>query len=408
MKLTRAAVQALSVPDGKSELIVFDDEIPGFGVRLRSGGSRNWIVQYKVGKKHRRMTFGSVAMLDAGKAREGAKDLLAAVRVGRDPAGEKIETRARADETLGTIAERFLARQEARLRRSSYLETQRYLRGHWKPLHGYSLGKVSRATVANQLSSIAVKSGPTAADRARAALSALFTWAMREGLAEANPVIATNRSSNTKSRDRVLTDAELATIWKTLPDDHYGAILRLLILTGQRRQEIGGLRWSEINVGKGLIALPGDRTKNHRPHDVPLTATALAVIEGCTRREERDLIFGEGGGPYQGWSKSKAALDEEIAAKAAENGRVAPWRVHDIRRTVATRMAELGVQPHVVEAVLNHVSGHKAGVAGVYNRAVYAAEKRAALVLWTNHILAITGQAPEASVVLSFPTRAAQ
>ena len=404
MKLTRASVQALSLPPSKGELIVFDDEIPGFGLRLRAGGSRKWIVQYKVGAKHRRFTFGSVAELDAGKARERARDLLAEVRVGRDPAGVKLEARARADETLGAIVERHLKRQEGRLRPRSYLETQRYLRAHWKPLHGLALAKVSRATVAQRLASIAENSGPTAADRARAALSSLFTWAMREGLAETNPVIATNRTSEAKSRDRVLTDAELAAIWKTLPDDQYGAIVRLLILTGQRREEIGGLRWSEIQVGK--IALPGERTKNHRPHDVPLTDKAAAVISGCRRRDDRDLIFGEGEGPYQGWSKSKAALDKAIAEKAADNGPVAPWRLHDIRRTVATRMAELGVQPHIVEAALNHVSGHKAGVAGVYNRAVYAAEKRTALELWTNQVLTLTGEVPDAGLVVVFPASA--
>jgi hypothetical protein len=269
MKLNRAAVQALSLPPGKGELIVFDDEIAGFGVRLRAGGSRNWIVQYKLGKKHRRLTFGSVAVLDAGKARDRARDLLAAVRVGRDPAGEKIETRARADETVGTIVERFLARQEGRLRSRTYTETERYLQTHWKPLHGLALAKVSRATVANGLASIAEVRGPSAADRARAALSAFFTWAMREGLIDANPVGATNKASNGKSRDRVLSDIELAGIWKELPQDQYGAILRLMILTGQRREEIGGLRWSEVPDGKALIALPGERTKNHRPHDVP-------------------------------------------------------------------------------------------------------------------------------------------
>jgi integrase len=405
MKLTRAAVQALSLPAGKSELLVFDDEIPGFGVRLRAGGSRNWIVQYKIGRKHRRLTFGSVAVLDAGKARERARDLLAAVRVGRDPAGEKIETRAHADETVGTIVQRFLARQESRLRLRSYVETARYLQTHWKPLHGLVLAKVTRATVATRLVSIAERNGPVAADRARAALSAFFTWAMREGLAETNPVVGTNKASNIKSRDRVLSDAELAAIWKALPSDAYGAIVRLLIFTGQRREEIGGLRWSEVDVDKALVTLSGDRTKNGKPHELPLPAPAIAILQGQPRRGARDLIFGERAGPFQGWSKAKTALDKAITKNAPENGRVAPWRLHDVRRTVATRMSDLGVQPHVVEAVLNHVSGHKAGVAGVYNRSLYGPEKRAALELWANHVLTIFGEPPVAGLVLMFPAR---
>ena len=125
------------------------------------------------------------------------------------------------------------------------------------------------------------------------ALSAFFTWAMREGIAAANPVVATNKHGISKSRDRTLSDAELAALWKSLPTDQYGAIFKLLLLTGQRREEIEGLRWSEIDHHKALIAFPGERTKNGRPHDVPLADTALAILEAQPRREGRDRIFGE-------------------------------------------------------------------------------------------------------------------
>ena len=243
---------------------------------------------------------------------------------------------------------------------------------HWKALHGLPLANIRRATVAAQLAAIADDSGPIAADRARAALSAFFTWAIREGLADVNPVIGTNKSAELRPRERVLADAELAAIWKALAADQYGAIARLLILTGERREEIGGLRWSEVDVDKALITLSGERTKNGRRHELPLSDAALAIVKEQQRRERsdergklgaRDLIFGEGEGPFQGWGRAKAALDRRLAEFAANNGRVAPWRLHDVRRTVATRMADLGVQPHVIEAVLNHVSGHKAGVA---------------------------------------------
>ena len=223
---------------------------------------------------------------------------------------------------------------------------------------------------------------------------------MREGIAAANPIVATNKHDNSKSRDRTLSDAELAAVWKSLPTDQYGAIVKLLLLTGQRREEIGGLRWSEIDHHKALIAFPGERTKNGRPHDVPLADTALAVLEAQPRREGRDRIFGEREGAFQGWSKAKAALDKVIA----KNGAVLPWRLHDLRCTVATRMSDLGVQPHVVEAVLNHVSGHKSGVAGIYNRSVYTAEKRAALILWADYVAGLAGG--KASSVVMFPVRA--
>jgi integrase len=385
------------LPPGKADAIFFDEDIPGFGLRMRAGSPRaeaRWIVQYKVGAKHRRLTFGKLGELDPAKARDKARDLLSAVRLGGDPAGAKLETRARADETFGAIVRGFLARQEARLRPASYAATKRFLEVHCKPLHGLGLAKVTRATVAARLSEIAATNGPVSADRCRAALGAFFTWSMKEGLCEVNPIIATNTHGNGKERDRVLTDAELADIWNALPANDYGPIVKLLILTGQRRTEIGSLHWSEMPAGKRLIALPGDRTKNHLPHDVPLSDLALEVIAQVPRYEERDLVFGTRAGPFSGWSKSKAQLDEAIVAALAKTHDekapvLVPWVLHDIRRTVATRMADIGVQPHIIEAVLNHVSGHKAGVAGTYNRSLYAPEKAAALTLWADRLKTI-------------------
>jgi integrase len=179
-------------------------------------------------------------------------------------------------------------------------------------------------------------------------------------------------------------------IWKAAPENDYGRIVKLLMLTAQRREEIGSLAWSEIDTARKLITLPPDRTKNSRPHDVPLSDSAMAVLESTPPRVGRPLMFGSGKGGYSGWSKSKEALDG--AAK------VAPWTLHDLRRTAATRMADIGVQPHVIEAVLNHVSGHKSGVAGIYNRSSYAVEKRAALDLWANHLRVAIAAAEGANV----------
>jgi integrase len=189
----------------------------------------------------------------------------------------------------------------------------------------------------------------------------------------------------------VLTDNELRLIWRHAGGGDYGAIIPLLILTGQRREEVGGMNWGEIDLDRALWSIGGERTKNRRAHDVPLSDEAASIIKPL-RRDGRELVFGSGEGSFQGWSNAKAALDARIAAALHERSQeMAPWRMHDIRRTVATRMADLGVLPHVVEAVLNHVSGHKAGVAGVYNRASYAAEKRNALAMWAEHLRALAG-----------------
>ena len=219
-------------PPGRTELIVFDDTLPGFGVRLRAGGKRVWIAQYRMGQKQRRVTIGSVETLDPDQARKAANSILAKVHLGSDPQAAKTEAKARARLTLGTMIEPYLEFASRRLKPRTFIETSRYLRTSWKPLHGLT---IERVTTALQLSELALANGPIAANRARIALSSFFTWAMREGLAEMNPVVGTNHPAEERSRDRVLTDDELAGIWAACRDNDYGRIVRLLILTGQRR-----------------------------------------------------------------------------------------------------------------------------------------------------------------------------
>jgi integrase len=400
MKLTKTTVARLALPRGKVDHIVFDGEVKGFGVRLRAGGKRSWIVQYRVGAKQRRVTLGAVETLDADKAREAARNRLAQVTLGGDPQADKVAARARAAETLGAAVETYLASKRDMLRSKSFKESERYLRKSWRPLHGLPLHKIDRRAVATRLNDLTIENGPVAATRARAALSTLMVWAMRQGLLDHNITIGTERPAKAWSRDRVLSEGELGEIWNACRDDDHGRVIRLLMLTGARRQEIGGLSWSEVNIERGVISLPADRTKNARPHTIPLSAPALAIISAMPRRERDGHLFGDGGTGFQGWSKAKASLDRRILAsrtRAAEQFRrpvddtmvVPSWQVHDLRRSVATHMAELGVQPHVIEALLNHVSGHKAGVAGTYNRAVYEREVLAALVLWADHLRTI-------------------
>jgi integrase len=189
-----------------------------------------------------------------------------------------------------------------------------------------------------------------------------------------------------KSRDRVLSPAELKLIWNNLNGDQYAAIVKLLALTGQRANEIAGLRWSEI--ADGQIVLPRERTKNKRPHTLPLAPAAAEIVQQQPNRQGRDLIFGDGGGPFSGWSRCKERLDERIAK--ANGGKPLPdWTHHDLRRAAATHMAEIGVLPHIIESVLNHVSGHKGGIAGTYNRATYEKDKRDALIRWADWLMAL-------------------
>lgn len=344
------------------------------------GGSKKYVVHYRQAGIQRRHTIGSVANLTLVEARKRARKILVAVDDGRDPAADKESRRAASGLIFAAVAHDYL---EARhLKPKTLYDYDYHLKKLWKPLHHLPLGAISRQVVASHLRIIAKENGLVTANRARSTLSSLYAWSIGEGLCETNPTIGTNVQKET-ARERVLTDIELAAIWIATTGDNYGRIVRLLMLTGQRRDEIGALRRSEINIDEKLITLAGARTKNGLKHDVPLSDAAMKVLETCNRH--RDLLFGLGPNGFAGWSRGKTALDAACG--------VNDWTLHDLRRTAATRMADLGVQPHVIEAVLNHVSGHKAGVAGIYNRSTYAAEKRDALERWASHVAVAIAQA---------------
>jgi integrase len=408
VKLTDSAVSNLRLSPGKSEIIVFDEALPGFGIRLRSGGKRSWIVQYRSGRQQRRLSLGTVETIDAASARKRAKAALAQAQLGRDPQAEKAAARAPKipELVLEDLVEKYLLVAKRRLKASTYAGIVLHLRKHWKSLHSQEVRNLERRHISAEIGRIAETSGLYGANRSRAALSALFAWAIGEGLANANPVVGTNKAIDEVPRDRVLSPDELRLVWQHAGPSDYGAIVRLLILTGQRREEVGGMLWSEIDLDGALWSMDASRTKNTLPHDVPLAPSAVAILRGLRRREGRDLVFGSSEGSFQGWSNAKASLDQRMSAALVEETsdkkvNIKPWRLHDIRRTVATRLGDLGVQPHVVEAVLNHISGSKAGVAGIYNKAAYAVEKRAALEKWGAHVATLLAKSEVTAIAPS-------
>jgi integrase len=381
MKLTAKSVATVGLPAGRSDHTYFDDDIAGFGLRIRAGGSRVFIYRYRVGKRQRSITLGSATSVPLALARKNAGELEAKVRLGRDPAADKATARAAAGDTIGALIDQYLDARMSDWRPNSLRQVKRHLLIHCKPLHHLPITSLSQRDVARLQDHVAQNSGETTSNRLRASLETFVAWVIRQGirLPEGNVVSYTGKRKET-TRERVLTDAELKAVWNACDDatDH-SSIVRLLMLTGQRAAEIGSLQWSEVKDGR--IELPSDRTKNKRPHNVPLSDPARAILEPL-RMIGRTHVFGRTDSRgFKGWGVSKQRLDARIG--------VTDWVVHDLRRTVATRMAELGVQPHIVEAVLNHVSGHKAGVAGIYNRATYDKEKRIALDLWAAHILAL-------------------
>jgi integrase len=230
-------------------------------------------------------------------------------------------------------------------------------------------------------------------------LSKLFGWALQHRKIAANPSIGVFVPVAPKSRERVLTDAEIFRFWRATDkiNDPFGAMLKLLLLTGARLREVAGMRRAELSEDGTIWVIPGARTKNNRDHAVPMSLLAREILAGVkTVAGGPGYVFSTTGlTPVSGFSKTKRRLDELMSAAAKRDGvEFIPWRLHDLRRTYATGMAEsppsgLGIPPHIVEACLNHVSGHKVGVAGVYNKAEYLPEKRVALERWAAHVEAL-------------------
>lgn len=387
-KLDRNAIAKLpGPPTSKFDIVHWDDELPGLGLRILKSGTRSWVVRYRVARRQRVVTLGKIAMLSPGQARAKASEILAHAKLGKDFQAEKQSLKSNGDRlTFGNLMGQFLSRYADIAQSQKTRSETRRLLAKWHHLDVVPVEDVMRSTIAEGLGKVEQESGLVTRNRTRSALSRLFSWALEEGLAEHNPVVGTARRPE-KPRERVLSDDELGAIWSATvnPGDH-NAIVRLLMLTGQRREEVAAARWTEIDTKSALWRIPAERTKNKRAHEVPLSKHALAIFGSLARREARDLIFGEADGPFSGWSKSKERLDRRSG--------VLSWTLHDLRRTVVTGMAEIGVQPHIVEAVVNHVSGHKSGVAGIYNRATYAEEKRNALKKWAEHLAPIVDITP--------------
>jgi integrase len=387
MKFDSKTVASLRLPAGKADVIHFDDALSGFGYRLRESGDdirKTWIVQYRRAGATRRLLLGSAEVLSADQARAAAKKALAEIALGGDPQAAKAARRSADKFTLAAVVVEFLAAKDGTLRPRTFTEVQRYLTGpYFKPLHTMPVDQIARRDVATRLLIIARKRGAPTAARARAMLSELYSWAMGQGLVEANPIIGTNRPKTAPPRSRVLTDQEIVSVWNGAGADDFGRVVRLLILTAQRRTEVGGMSWRELDLERGAWTIPSGRTKNGREHTLPLPPLALDIIAGIPRVVGREYLFGPRAAGFTSWNRPKQILDRRLGDQ------VGPWRLHDLRRSAATRMCDLGVAPHVVEQILNHHSGHRGGVAGIYNRSSYQREVRAALALWDDHIRGI-------------------
>jgi integrase len=427
MKLTERKTETLSVDRGRKDRLVFDDGQRGLAVRVTASGGRTYLCQYTLNRQKWRVPLGSCSALSLSKARQAAAAVMGDVAKGRNPAAERKEAVAAewAKRVRGRLTLAVLIQDWARLhlvhRRPRYAtEAVRALRHGFAKHLDRPAEDLDRAIVVRALDSLSRRPGdrggsrPTAlrgtgiAGRTAAYGRACFAWAMKRGTVRSNPFVDLPLSTVVNKRDRVLSDEEAAAVWRAagkapLP---YGAIVHLLMLTGQRRDEVAGMTWAELSEDLATWTIPATRTKNGIPHLVPLSQPVSKIlqvlrsdgpgdVQGAHQRAKLALVFpGERGTPFSGWSKAKSALD-------AASG-VSGWWLHDLRRTLATGLQRLGVRLEVTEAVLNHLSGSRAGVVGIYQRHDWAKEKRSALDAWSAHLLAMAEGRLTAGKVLPF------
>ena len=419
-RVTKRSVDALK--KGSKDQFLWDIERHGFGVKVTPAGKKVYILQYRMGGRDaptRRYTIGTHGTWTPEQADKEAGRLLRLVDTGVDPADVKVEReeKRRVDTTLafGDYAKRFLDLYVRREWAKSYDFAESILRLHvTTTLKAKPLPSIRKADITALFDALP-------ADKAAlrrnvfAVVRRLFNWAEGRGDIEISPLKGFEVPCGVESRDRVLSDCELRLVWLASAERGYpfAPFYRMLAGTGQRREEVARLDWTELDRGAARWELPGERSKNGAPHIVHLSAPMIAELDTIARGDKwprRGLVFSTNGNTsISGYSRAKEKLDAAMLALAQKEAKASgedpaqvelkPWRVHDLRRTLATGLQRLGVRFEVTEAVLNHLSGSKSGVAGVYQRHEWTDEKRAALDAWAGHIERIVARANESNVV---------
>lgn len=390
LRLTERTIDSLACPAGRRDRMVFDDRQAGLGVRITASGGKTYLAQYTRAGIKRRIPLGSCSAISLSQAREATRAIMGDVAKGLDPAIERKQAAAQAKRTqahealtLDVLLEQWGALRLAHRRQSYAVEAVRAVRRAFPRHLGLPAADLDRPSVVRVLDGFARAGKIAMASRTAAYGRSCYQWAVKRGALDVNP-FANVPLSPVAKRDRVLTDAELAVVWKAAEGGGaFHRIVRMLILTGQRRGEVASMTWGEVDEDLAAWTIPASRAKNGVAHVVPLSPQAQAFLRSMPRGEGRRLVFPGMDGPFNGFGKAKAALDAACG--------VAPWRLHDLRRTVATGLQRLGVRLEVTEAVLNHVSGSRAGIVGVYQRYDYAEEKRAALAAWGERLVEIVG-----------------
>ncbi|WP_119082091.1 tyrosine-type recombinase/integrase [Altererythrobacter sp. B11] len=402
-KITKKSIDALEA--SSSSQFVWDTDLKGFGAKITPSGNISYVLQFRMGGREtiaRRYTIGAHGSpWTPTTARSEAERLLLLVGQGVDPVeAEKQRRREAVDLAFDNYARHFTHSCQGEGWRRL---VERVVRLHLEPvLRKKPLPSITRADIVSVLDQMPEEQ---VANRRNvfAVMRRLFRWAISRGDLDRSPMEGMETPPPVRPRDRWLSDKELRMIWHATPECHpcFGPIVRLLILTGQRREEVCGMHWQELDRAERLWTLPGRRTKNREFNTIPLNELAMIELDrlaggGKWPRKGRVFATASGAG-FTGYHKGKMKLDSAI--EEAEGEPLPPWRLHDLRRTLATNFQRLGVRFEVTEAVLNHVSGSRAGVAGVYQRHDWKDEKRNALNAWNKHLVCVLRDATTTTAV---------
>ena len=409
MRFTMNRIAALTCPEGRKDALFFDEELPGFGVRVTSTGSKTYLAQYRGATGVRRVSLGKHGVISLADARNAARAILGQVASGGDPIAErraKDEAARQAQSEAAFTVEALIAawvadRQESR--RASYLKVAAAaLRTHLAHLLTVPASAMTVRQAVAALDRVKAAAGPVAGNRLLAYARACFGWACKRQRLAMNPFAGLERPAREKSRDRVLTDAEIGAIWRAaaLLDYPAGQFTRMLMLTLGRRDEVASMRWTEIAADGLTWSLPADRAKNGKSHVVHLSEPARGILSALPRFENSDFLFTTTGErPISGFSGFKLAIDRAIEADLGRG--IADWRFHDFRRAGVTWLAGAGFPPHVADKLLNHTSGAISGVAAVYQRGEFLKERKAALDAWASHVISAAAGGTTAGNVIA-------
>jgi len=403
-KLTDRYLTGLSLSEGQRDRLVFDDTCPGLGVRLTKAGARIFIAQWTdpATKRKVREPLGVWGSITIDQARDAARVRLGSVAKGINPKAERIKAKAEADRERAELALTFdaLVKDWAALhlikRRPRYAaEAERAIRLAFADLMKRPAARISKSEITNRLDRLIKAGKATTAGRTMAYGRAAFSWALKRGKVTQNPFAGLPITAPTNQRERTLSEEEIREVWtasSTLPAP-IGAFMRLTLLTLARRDEVAGMRWSEMSACGSEWVIPGARTKNGKPHTVHLSPEAIEALEAIEKVKGQDLVFTTTGKtPISGFSAFKRDLDKAIvAARAKESAEtdiapapLVPFVLHDFRRTGVTTLAGLGFDSIVVDKLLNHQPSKLRGVAGVYQRHEFSAERARALDVWAS------------------------